>query len=270
MPIIKFPTDFPISFNLIVNFEKSDKSEYYSNVNLYDAIFKKYQNFNIECTIKDKFINISELIANIHHELKHVLDSLTVDSDRMIDDFMNIPIINRFKNENSIIRDFVILLYLYSEHEISARNSMLWDKFKRIGITDKELLMKRFKNSYIYEALMKLKSFNAYYFINSKNKEDLLLKTNDLLKSLNKNSISMVDLYNFYKNYEVLFKEKADECLNKVPDIIDELIKDVKYYMENLKFDTMVYNNACINTNSPYFLINVIKDIIDKNTINME
>lgn len=264
---VDFTNELGISFNLIVNFEKSNNINYHSEVNLFEAIKKQYKNFDIFINVKDKEINISELMANIHHELKHILDSIAEDGERFLNDFLSIPTINYFKDNNSIIRDFDILMYLYVEHEISARNSMLWNKFKRLGIYDKEILMDRFKKSYIYDALMKLKDFNALKFINSRNKQELLKLTNEFLTGLNKPIIKFSDLYNYYKKWQDLFKERADKYLTEVPEIIDELIKDIKPYMENNKNDKYIRGYCCINCNHPFFYINVLKDILDKNIL---
>ena len=56
---IDFSNDpsFPISFYLNVNFNQSDKiKNYYSNVNILDAIQKEYRNFEIFVNIEDENI----------------------------------------------------------------------------------------------------------------------------------------------------------------------------------------------------------------------
>ena len=229
----------PISFFLNIDFKSDNKVEYTSNVNVFDAAENEFEKIDINIIIRDKYIEKSKLMGCLSHELRHIFDVLVADAEYDINSFLKIGIINKFKNINDNFGYFIHLVYESLAHELVARNTMLYHLLKYKKTYDKSELMNYFKESYIYISLERLKNFNSEKFINSIEFEKLLSYTNDFIKESDEKIIckDKNDLINFYSKWEEYFHEKSKQNMDICEEIIDELIKDVKPYMEQYRFN---------------------------------
>jgi hypothetical protein len=114
---------------------------------------------------------------------------------------------------------------------------MIYDKLKYLKIYDKQLLKKEFENTYMYKSYEMIKNFNSDNIVNNTDFETLLQFTNDFIKFSLKQNFKVKtknDLINFYLNIENKFKNISDKFLSEADKIIDELIIDIKPYMEGI------------------------------------
>jgi hypothetical protein len=231
---------FNISFNLIVKFEKSNLIDYLANVSDYIVRKSNFQNFDINVNIKDDEINLEYLLAAISHELSHVYDLILIDIDNDISSFTKNPVINKYlfspysllKGDN--FRKFILLVYENLTHEITAkvRMSYFFQKYK--GTYDNIQLMNFFKESSVYRSLKKLENFDYKKFVDSFDIDDLIFYTNEFITLYKEGNEckNINDLYNFYYNWSIVFKKTSTIAFIEVENVIDELIKDIKPYME--------------------------------------
>lgn len=208
-----------IHINLIVDYKKSYKQPYYSNVNIYDVISGK-EPIDIKVIVNDLKIDIDYLMSIVSHEIRHIYDVYTVVNDAEMLDFVKSIAVFKNKNRN----EFVNLVYLSLEHELIARNNMLYELYRYINITDKNKLYKIFKKSYVFKALEDLKNFNANLFI-SKN-DDLYDFTLNFSKDIGDDFNG--DMKKYYSKWEEFFHKKSDEFLGYVDNMLDDIINDIK------------------------------------------
>lgn len=206
-----------INVNIIVNFKKSNKKPYYSNINIYDII-KGIEPIDIKIIVEDNKIDINYLMSIISHEIRHIYDIYTVSDDIEMEEFVKSIPINKYKN------NFINLVYLSLEHELIARHNMLYELYRWINITDKSKLYEIFKTSYVYKSLIDLNNFNHLDFIN--NEKDILKFTNNFSNDIKDNFDG--DLIKYYQKWEYFFKEKSKEFLSYIDSMLDDIIEDVK------------------------------------------
>lgn len=242
--------NFPISFHLNINFTKSDQSVYDSDINIIDVVQNQFENFNINMNIKDSSLDINKLLSSLHHELRHVYDILVLSDDLDTKSFFDIEKNNKFKIKYPQFKYFFNLIYLSLEHELVARNSMLYHKLIYLNINDKEKLLDEIKKTFSYKYLLELKKFDATQFINTFNINDLFIMTNDYLYEQNLKINSVEELVSYYQKWSDFFKIKSDEYMSYFDDVIDEVIKDINNNNVKENFYFKKYKtNICYNEN---------------------
>jgi hypothetical protein len=254
----KISSDVFGNINLNIFFQKNNKENYDAISN---AIYVASLGHEIEISanVFDNDINYDKLISSISHELKHVYDAVTDDD---ISSFLNTESVYDLKNyfRNNPYFEFINLIYLSLKHEMEARNHMIYDRLRWLKTYDEQQLKDEYKNTYIYKSLIMLKNFNHNYFIKQFNVNDLIKYTNIFILSFIKNNTSIKninELYNFYKNYEELFHNIADDYLIKANDVIEELIIDKRPYME--KIHLSIFRDVVDN----YYLVYRLKSILE-------
>lgn len=229
-----------ISFNLNIIYTKGIKEPYYSNINIYNIIENPYNEVPINVYVKDIEIDINYLLSIVSHEIRHIYDILTVDKDYEINSFINSMYVSKYKE--TIYTDFIHLFYLSLEHEMIARHNMLYDQLRWINITDKNKLYDIFKKSFVYKSLVDLGKFDYLKFIENKDLNNLLQFTNEFSKDIKYGILcnDKNDIINFYKGWSDKFKEKSNEFLLYVNEIIDDIIYDI----ENNIIHESLYNKT--------------------------
>jgi len=210
------------SFNIdiVINYQKGNKEPYYSNINIYDILTEPEKPVIIPVKIVDDKIDIDYLMSIISHEIRHIYDIYTVSGDVEIQEFVKSMTISKFKNK---CPEFVELVYLSLEHELITRHNMLYEMYRYINIIDKDKLFEIFKKSFVYEALTKLQNFDYLEFIK---KPDILEFTKEFSESIGDQFDG--DLIKYYSNWNNFFKQKSQEFIEYVNDILDDIIEDVK------------------------------------------
>ena len=243
--------------NIIIelNFIKYNKP-YYSNINIFEILNGSK---NIPLIIElEKNYDIDYLIGIISHEIRHIYDIYSIADETEIEDFKKSLYINSLKINNKPFIEFLDLIYLSLEHELVAYNNMLYGSYRWLDIRDKNELKNLIKKSYTYTSLKKLKNFNHKEFINKHNINNLMSFTVDFSKSFND---EFNDLETYYKKWENYFSFKADEYLNQINLVIDEIIseknineyKSIKYEFGTevfkMNFCTELFNKMIIEKN---------------------
>lgn len=224
----------PIKFNLVIECNKG-KHLYFAYVNKDEITHKYFTNFKLNVKVQDENIDYSHLYSIINHELKHVYDIFYDENTISINKATEYNKLKK-KHRNKYILDFIELSNLALTHEIEARNRMIYDKLRWLKTFDKSQLIDEFKKTYVYKSLLMLRNFNSNSLINNVNLFTLIDFTNEFIKSFIKSERKVKDkkdLIKFYKEQEVIFKKISEEYMEKCDSIIDELIIDIKPYMEN-------------------------------------
>lgn len=214
-----------LKFNIIINYTNGEYKPYYSKVNIYEILTQPEKPILIEVIIKDKSIDINYLMSIISHELRHVYDIFTVSRDVEFQSFIKSAKINDYFETK--IGYFVELVYLSLEHEIIARHNMLYELYRYINITDKNELMKLFEKSFVYNALLRLNTFNSEEYIKKFNKEELTKLIISFSKDINDVGFNG-DIVEYFKKWELLFKNKSKEFYGYVDNMLDDIINDIK------------------------------------------
>ena len=233
------------NFEVIINFKKGSKYPYYSNINIFDIIKNPNKKFNIIIEATDEELDVDYAVSIIIHELRHVYDILNINGEYEMLDFIKSMYIPHFRRTEFVY--FINLIYLSLEHEIIARHNMLYPLLRWINITDKKELMIIYEKTYIFDALIQLKNFDSEKFIKSFNFEKLLMFTNEFIEKVahEHNLCEDVDEVNkFYKKWEIYFKEKSNEFLLCVDDMINTIVNDIE--------NEIPVNEEKINFNSSY------------------
>ena len=245
--LIKFNFD-STEIELTINWIKNLNNSIEAQTDILSALQCEFRSFNIYVKIENNIIDYDYLISTIQHELKHVYDILYDESED--NTFLKVSPINKLKKEFKNVDffyEFIHLVYECLKHELDARNLSIYDRFRWLGIYDKSIIESEFKKTYTYKSLIRLGNFNYVNFISKFNKNMLIKMTNRFIElyggfSKLKNHD---DLIKFYKFWENEFKDNSEIYLKKADDIIDELIKDVRPYMENLNTKHISFKSEC-------------------------
>lgn len=191
-----FPIKFKLIYKLNKNISNNTQISYGSDVNILD-VMTNIEVLDIYVNVSDLYVNYDKILAMIHHELRHVYDILTINDDDEMFSFMQIPVICRFRNKNEKYSYFIHLVYLSLQHELVARNSMIYHKLLNV---DKDKLFDKFKETYIYKSLLQLKDFNVDKFIDKFNFNELLQITKEFIQDYKgyKDVNSLEDVREFY------------------------------------------------------------------------
>lgn len=245
LDVLKFDID------IIYNNDNS----YYSNINVYNIITNPLNVIDITIKIPKNY-DIHYVLATIIHEIIHVYDIITVNSENDMHSFIKDIKLRNYKI--GYYTNFINLIYLSLEHELVARNNMIYPyiKYKDIDIKESKNII---KSSFIWKALEYLKDFNHSEFISNFNLNDLINITNDFNKNiLNQNNImsDYNDIKVFYENFEFFFKETSDTWERELNDEI------LKIYENKL---ILLENNEKKSNNVKDLLLNLYINKINKN-----
>lgn len=210
--------------NVTVTFKRSNKIKYYSNVNIYDVIFEPEKTIQIPVIIEDVEIDNNKMWSLIAHELRHIYDVITINDEDEADmrDFIKSQHIEKLR-ENENFLNFTNLVYLSLEHELIARNTMLYEQFKFCDCSKNELY-ELFKKTFIYEALQNLKNFNHLNIIKNTSLQEQLKYTNSFISYIGGEPVkNSDDVKTFYLKWENFFIEKSNEYLSEAYEILDEI-----------------------------------------------
>ena len=235
---------------LDVSYEKSNYSNYYSNINIFELLNPiEYKTINIPIHIRDVSIDNDKLISIISHEIRHIYDFYLANDDSDIESFLKSLYLNKLKNDNVFHREFnnfLNLVYLSFEHELIARNTMIYENFINCNCS-KEELFSLFEKTYIYESLIRLKEFKHEDVLKI-SKNELIQYTNLFLEFFKENKID--DIEKYYQNWEIYFKSKSDEYLKEAYNVLNDIYNKKIYehfhpneypsYKENINMKNII------------------------------
>ena len=197
----------PIDIHIKLNY---NSNKYYSNIDLHKILFSQSSNIDFEVNIPNKY-DSDYVVAIIIHEIRHIYDIFTVNSDYDMKSFVDSYFIGNLRKGK--YGKFINLIYYSLEHELIARNNMI---FPYIGLKNisKDETIKIVKESFIYTSLVELSKFNHINFINSINLSELIELTNLFIRDVDKNNQEISNLNEvtyFYKKWENYFKNISVE-----------------------------------------------------------
>jgi hypothetical protein len=215
---------------LEVDFEKLDSGIsyedkdiiYYSNININDLVLGKKRT-KVPIIIKDLFLNVDKLCSVISHEIRHIYDVYTINEESDMKSFIkSIYYAELYESEdNHDFLNFLNLIYLSLEHELIARNTMIWEMFSYCKCS-KDELYKLYHQSYMYKSFNILKSFNYNLLIKDIN---IIQKVNNFINYFggtlcnNENDVII-----FFDNWKKYFNEKSEEYLTEGYKILEDIL----------------------------------------------
>jgi len=219
-----------------------ENGNYYSNINWTKFLKGDYE---LKIYVPNDY-DIHYLISMIIHEIRHMIDFTDENLNNGLTSFDMELFLREFNVEN--YTEFYTLIYLSLEHELVARNNQIYPyiKFKDLS---KENSLNILKNSFIWKALDKLKSFDVNNFINKFELDYLIKITNDFIKKVlydNTNTVENIEeIKQFYTMFDLYFNEIAEKWKNILLKEVD-YIYERKVYLYN---DNMIdgYKNVLIN-----------------------
>lgn len=216
--------DIEVVFNPLRTGDKSYQDKdiiYYSYVNIYDLLMCE-ELIKIPIRIDDIHINIDKLISTISHEIRHIYDVYTINDESDMKSFVdsyNYAIVKKGESNNEFL-NFLFLVYLSLEHELIARNTMIWEMFKNCNCSKEELINLYYKSS-IYNSFMLLDGFNYNEVIKV---PDILNKVNNFIFYFKGDDChDMSGVGNFFKKWQLYFKEKSTKYKKEALSVLDDI-----------------------------------------------
>jgi hypothetical protein len=214
-----------VKIRIDVDFKFSELSNYYSNINIFELLNPQESEklVNIPINIRDSNINIDKLISVIAHEIRHIYDVYLVNDESDMESFIKSLYLYKLRKKvfSEEFGDFLDLVYLSLEHELIARNTMIYENFINCN-GSKEEIISIFKTSFIYKSLMMLKNFNHKDILKGDRKE-LLENTMIFLEYFK--DFNFDDIENYYKKWENYFKKKSDEYIKEAYYVLETISK---------------------------------------------
>lgn len=239
-------------FQIDITHEISETNSYASEIDILDLLINLKNDdyiLYIPIEIKSLTIDFNKTISIVAHELRHLHDVLTLsETSYEIEDFYKKRNFKQFK-KNKLYWIFIFQIYLTLEHEMIARNNMIYPFLRWCGETDKNKIIKKYKEMYTYTSLIDISNFNHLNFINKMKEKDLILNTNQFIKDIaNENNFcyNRNDLIKFYKKWEDFFKKKSKDYLNhvnyEINKVYDDIINDKVYERNFFLFEHNGFN----------------------------
>jgi predicted ATP-grasp superfamily ATP-dependent carboligase len=150
------------------------------------------------------------------------------------------------------------MIYLSLEHELIARNNMIYPfiKFRNVDIDEAKKIV---KTSFINKSFVLLEEFDYNMFINSIDKDELVKLTNIFNKEVLNQTDIITDVVEFYKKWEDFFKQTSIEWRKEIDNEIDRLYE----FIDTNEFILHSYHQNMIGF-AQKVLIEVYKNKIKK------
>ena len=222
-----------VTFNKLstgVNSYEEKDIIYYSNININDLLSNQHF-IDIPIRIDDININIDKLISVISHEIRHIYDVFTINEKSDMNSFIKSFHYGNLKKieNNKDFKYFLYLVYLSLEHELVARNTMIWEMFINCNCC-KEELNNLFKKLSIYNSFEKLNNFDYHNLLEI---PDIINKVNNFIFYFKGDvCVNDDDVELFFQNWKKYFIRKSNEYEIESTYILNDLwmkINEKKY-----------------------------------------
>jgi hypothetical protein len=225
---------FPIKFHLIINYEMVDEENYTGGVDYKEVKKVNFNNFHLYIVIKDIEIDYSSVYSIVGHELKHVFD-MYLDRPYMMAEKMEYIyyLMDKYKDEH--LYDLLYLAYISLKYEMEARNSEIYNKLRWLKTFDNSIIMSEFKKSYIYTCLEEMANFDTNKVLSNVNTNKLIEFLEEYKIIFNFDSLSVVPPKDFLLILKSVFKKVSEIYFDRAKEVLEEIIRDNKPYMEAKK-----------------------------------
>ncbi len=224
-----------VDFNPLKSGQPYHKKDiiYYSNININDLLENKHI-IDIPIRIDDINMNMNKLISVISHEIRHIYDIYTINEESDMDSFVKSYYYGNLSTleNNNDFKYFLFLVYLSLEHELIARNTMIWEMFIDCHCS-KEELIKLYQESSIYDSFTKLNNFDYRDLLKI---PDILDKVNEFIKFFGVDKCyNIEDVELFFKNWKIYFENKSKEYLDESYKVLDDVFNLINENKSNKK-----------------------------------
>jgi hypothetical protein len=140
--------------------------------------------------------------------------------------------------------EFFTLVYISLEHELVARNNQIYPyiKFKNLS---KEESLSILKNSFIYKALEKLRSFDYQKFIGYFDENILINITNNFIKDCLYDNETIIENLNELESFYKIWDEYFNEISIKWEQI---LMSEMDYIYERKVYNIVLGDDNILNS----------------------
>lgn len=197
---------------------------YYSNINIGDLVDNK-ENIKLPIIIRDVRLNNDKLYSVISHELRHIYDFFVINDESDFTSFVNSLNYSILKKEiKSNFKYFLEIVYLSLEHELIARNTMIYENFINCKCS-KTKLIEEYKKTYTFKSLKIMKNFQYEIYLDKKYLKDINSFINKFGGEKCKN---LKDIELFFKGWKNYFKDKSEEYLDEAYNVLDKIYNVIK------------------------------------------
>jgi hypothetical protein len=219
--------DIEVDFTEILNGKSYQDKDivYYSNINIGDLIDEKSP-IKLPIIIKDVNLNNDKLYSVISHEIRHIYDFFTINDESDFMSFvnsLNYSLLKKGELDNDY-KSFLDLVYLSLEHELIARNTMIYENFINCKCS-KEELFSEFEKTYMFNSLKILGNFNYQNLINIKYIDNINLFIDKFGGNRCENQEDITLFFEGWNNY---FKEKSKDYLKEANNVLDKIYNVIK------------------------------------------
>jgi hypothetical protein len=236
---INLPYSMLINFGGIELDLKIIKSNrYYSNID-----WIKFLNGDYEIVVEViENYDFNYLVSTVIHEIRHMIDF----SDENLNNGLSSFDIDKNLRKYNIIgfNEFFTLVYISLEHELVARNNQIYPyiKFKNLS---KEESLSILKNSFIYKALEKLRSFDYQKFIGYFDENILINITNNFIKDCLYDNETIIENLNELESFYKIWDEYFNEISIKWEQI---LMSEMDYIYERKVYNIVLSDDNILNS----------------------
>jgi hypothetical protein len=236
---INLPYSMLINFGGIELDLKIIKSNrYYSNID-----WIKFLNGDYEIVVEViENYDFNYLVSTVIHEIRHMIDF----SDENLNNGLSSFDIDKNLRKYNIIgfNEFFTLVYISLEHELVARNNQIYPyiKFKNLS---KEESLSILKNSFIYKALEKLRSFDYQKFIGYFDENILINITNNFIKDCLYDNETIIENLNELESFYKIWDEYFNEISIKWEQI---LMSEMDYIYERKVYNIVLGDDNILNS----------------------
>jgi hypothetical protein len=234
---INLPYSMLINFGGIELDLKIIKSNrYYSNID-----WIKFLNGDYEIVVEViENYDFNYLVSTVIHEIRHMIDF----SDENLNNGLSSFDKNLRKYNIIGFNEFFTLVYISLEHELVARNNQIYPyiKFKNLS---KEESLSILKNSFIYKALEKLRSFDYQKFIGYFDENILINITNNFIKDCLYDNETIIENLNELESFYKIWDEYFNEISIKWEQI---LMSEMDYIYERKVYNIVLGDDNILNS----------------------
>jgi len=225
---------FPIKFHLVINYDMVDEENYTGGVDYKEVKKVNFNNFHLYIVIKDTKIDYPSVYSVIGHELKHVFD-MYLDRPYMMAEKMEYIYYLMDKYKDETLYEMLYLAYISLKYEMEARNSEIYNKLRWLKTFDNSIIMDEFKKSYIYTCLEEMSNFDTNKILSNVNTNKLIEFLEEYKIIFNFDNISVNPPKDFLLTLKSVFKKVSEIYFNRAKEVLEEIIRDNRPYMEAKK-----------------------------------
>lgn len=244
--------------NLNIFLIKENRTDVYGSSTFGEL--ESYFLVNAKIIIRYNSFNEKEIKRVLLHELIHIYEiykRIINKTDKKLQ-WQSINYLQKIRNkysEDIFLSNFILMLYISSDHELNAIVGQLYSILIELRTTDNELLNKELKTTKTYKRFLDLQNFNFKNFnINYDKCIEFFKEYHTYLKTISDKNFKLFktpnnkeDIIILLDRYQKLFNKKSIYLENKISKLINEVINDVNILNESYFQNGVLIKNGKIS-----------------------